>query len=56
MGYSRKTANYLERITLSDQTHTMSMDDCLAIGVETSRIDSGCSSEKEFIELIRINP
>ena len=41
---------------LSDPTHMMSMTDTLAIGVETLRIDSGCSFKKEFIELIRMNP
>ena len=56
MGYSRRTSNYLERITLSNPTHMMSMDDPIAIGVETLRIDSGCSLEKEFNELIRMNP
>ena len=56
MGYSRRTSNYLERITLSDLTHIMSMVDPVAIGVETLRIDSGCSLEKEFTELIRMNP
>ena len=34
----------------------MSMVDPIAIGVETLRIDSGCSLEKEFIELICMNP
>ena len=34
----------------------MSMADLIAIGVETLRIDSGCSLEKEFTELIRMNP
>ena len=34
----------------------MSMADPIAIGVETLRIDSRCSLEKEFIELIRMNP
>ena len=34
----------------------MSMADPIAIGVETLRIDSGCSLEKEFTELIRMNP
>ena len=56
MGYSRRTSNYLERIVLSDPSHMMSMVDPIAIGVETLRIDSGCSFEKEFIELIRMNP
>ena len=56
MRYSRRTPNYLERITLSNPTHIMSMADPVAIGVETLRIDSGCSLEKEFTELIRMNP
>ena len=56
MGYSRRTSYYLERITLSDLTHMMSMADHVAIGVETPRIDSGSSLEKEFTELIRMNP
>ena len=34
----------------------MSMADHIAIGVETLRIDSGCSLEKEFTELICMNP
>ena len=34
----------------------MSMTDPIAIGVETLRIDSGCSLEKEFTELICMNP
>ena len=37
-------------------THMMSMDDPVAIGVETPRMDRGCSLEKEFTELISINP
>ena len=53
--YSRRTSNYLERITLSDLTRMMIMVDHVAIGVETQRIDSGCSLEKEFTKLIRIN-
>ena len=48
MGYSRRTSNYSERITLSNPTHSMSIADPIAIGVETLRIDSGCSLEKEF--------
>ena len=55
MRYSRKTLNYPERITLYNPTHMMSMADPIAIGVETLRIDSGCSFEKEFAELIRMN-
>ena len=49
------TSNYLERLVLSDLTQMMSMDDYVAIGVKTLRIDSGCSLEKEFTELIRMN-
>ena len=56
MGYSRRTSNYPERITLSNPTHMMSMADLIAIDVETLRIDSGCSLEKNFTELIRMNP
>ena len=43
MGYSRRTSNYPERITLSNPTYMMSMADPIAIGVETLMIDSGCS-------------
>ena len=56
MGYSRRTSNYPERITLSNPSHMMSMVDPIAIGVETLRIDSECSLEKEFTELIHMNP
>ena len=55
MGHSRRTSNNPERITLSNPTHMMSMADPISIGVETLKIDSGCSLEKEFIELIRMN-
>ena len=55
MGYSIRTSNYPERISLSNPTHMMSMTDPIAIGVETLRIDSGCSLEKEFTKLIRMN-
>ena len=56
MGYSRRTSNYPERIALSNPTHMMSVDDPIAIGMETLRIHSGCSLEEEFTELIRTNP
>ena len=56
VGYLRRTSNYPEKIALSDLTHMMSMADSVAIGVETPRIDSRCSLEKEFTELIRMNP
>ena len=48
MGYSRRTSNYPEGITLSNLAHMMSMADPIAIGVERLRIDSECSLEKEF--------
>ena len=56
MGYSRRTLNYLERIALSDPTHIMSMANLVGINVETPRMDSGCSLEKELIQLIHMNP
>ena len=56
MGYSRGTSNYPEKIALSNPTHMMSMIGPIAIDVETLRMDSGCSLEKEFIELILMNP
>ena len=56
MGYLRRTSNYPKRIALSNPTHMMSMADPIAIGVETLRIYSGCSLEKEFTELTRMNP
>ena len=51
MGYSIRTSIYLERITLSNPTHMMSMADPIVIGVETLRIDSGCSLEKDSLNL-----
>ena len=56
MGYFRGTSNYPERIIQSNPTHMMSMVDLVDIDVETLRIDGGCSLEKEFTELIRMNP
>ena len=56
MRYLRRTLNYLKRIALSDLTHMMSIADPMAIGVETTIIDRGCSLEKEFTELIYMNP
>ena len=56
MGYLRRTSNSLERIKLFDLTHMMSIVDLVAIVVETLRINSRCSLEKEFTELIHINP
>ena len=51
----RETSNYLERIVLSSSAHMMSMVDHVVIGVETLSMDSGCSLEKEFNQLIHIN-
>ena len=56
IGYSRRISNYLKRIALSNMTHVVSMADHMTIGVETPRIDSGWSLEKEFINLIHMNP
>ena len=56
MGHSRRISNNPERITLSNTTHMMSMAYPIAIGVETLRIDIGCSLDKEFTELIPMNP
>ena len=47
--------NYLERIALFDIIHLMSIDGHIAIGVETPKIDSGCSLEKEVTKLICMN-
>ena len=55
MRYSKRTSNYSEIIALSNPSHMMSMADPIAIGVETLRIDSGCSLEKEFTALSRLN-
>ena len=56
MGYSKKKSNYPKIIILSDPSHMMSMVDPIAIGMKTLRIDSGCSLEKYFTKLIRMNP
>ena len=56
MEYSRRISNYSKRITISDLTHLMSMADPVAIDFKTLRIDIWCSMEKEFTELIRMNP
>ena len=56
MRYLRGTLNYLERIAVSDPNHMMSMIDPEAISVETLMIESGFSLEKEFSELIAMNP
>ena len=56
MGYLRRTSNYPERIALSDPTHKMSRANPITIGVEILRTNSGCSLEKEFTNLIHMNP
>ena len=56
MGYLKGTLNYLKIIALYVSTHMTSMTDLVAIVVETLRIDSGCSLEKYFIELMHMNP
>ena len=56
MRYSIGTSNYLEKIAPSNPTHMTSMADPIAIGVETLRIDSGCSLGKELFEFIELIP
>ena len=55
MGYSRRTSNYPQIITLSDLTRMMSMTHLVSNCVETLMIDSGYYLEKEFTELISVN-
>ena len=55
MRYSRRTSSYPYIIASFDSTHILCMTDLVAINVETLRIDSGCSLEKELNELIHIN-
>ena len=52
MENSIKTLNYPNIIVLSNLRHKMSMTDLVAIDIETPRINSGCSLEKEFTKLI----
>ena len=54
--YLRRTSNYPEIIVLFYLTHMMSIDNPVAINVETLRIDNRCSLEKEFPKLICMNP
>ena len=56
MRYSGRTSNYLERITIYDLTHMMSMANPVTTGVETLKIGNGYSLEKKFSELICMNP
>ena len=55
MRYSRGTSNYIKRIILSNLIHMMSIVDLATLCVDTLKIDSECSLEKEFIELIPMN-
>ena len=55
-GIYKKDIKWSKKLTLSYSTHMISMVNPMAIIVETPRIDSGCSLEKEFTELIRMNP
>ena len=55
MGHSRRILYYPEKIALYDLTHMMSMTDLVVISVETLKIYSRFSLEKEFNELICIN-
>ena len=55
MIYSRRTSNSVERIILSNLTHMINIVDLIAISVEITKLDSGCSLEKDFIKLISMN-
>ena len=44
-----QTPNYPKRIMLSNLTHMMSMAHLVTIGVETLKIDSGCSLGKSSL-------
>ena len=56
MRYSRRTLNYLEEIIILDLTNIISITDLVVVSVVTSMIYNVCSSVKEFIELVCINP
>ena len=56
MGYSIRTLNYLERIILFNLTYKINVTDLVPIDMEALRIDSECSLEKNFNELIHMNP
>ena len=49
MGYSKRTSNYSERISLSDLTHMMSLVDPVAIVIETPTIDRGALWRKSSL-------
>ena len=46
---------YLERMSMFDHTHMMSIDNLVIISVEITRIDKRCSLEQEFIRLLYVN-
>ena len=56
MRYSIRTSNYPKIIVLLDLTHMTSMIDLVAINMEILWIDSRYYLEKEFTELICMNP
>ena len=56
MGKSKRTSNFLERIRLYNPTNSISTDAYVTINVETLKINSLYSLEKEFIELTHMNP
>ena len=56
MAYSRRILKYLEKIESPNLTHLMSVVDHMAINVETIRIGSRGSLDKEFTKLIPLNP
>ena len=55
VGYSKRILNYMERITLYNLTHMMSMVIPVTISMEILMINSECFLEKEFTELICMN-
>ena len=50
------TSNYSKRIILFNPTHMISMVDLVAFNAETPMINTLCFLEKEFNELINMNP
>ena len=52
----KKDIKLFRKNNTSDLTRMIKIADLEAIDVETPRIDSGCSLENEFNELIPINP
>ena len=56
MRYLRWTSNYIKiRVLFSFESYD-EYSDPIATDVKTSRIDNGCSLEKESTKLIGINP